>query len=551
MTPTPDRPNVFVCCADEDAPTVREQLAQLNDFDFTFTNDIQEANRRLVVSQTIECASSVLYFASPASVASGRCQEEINHALDLSQRVVSVLLGQSELPPGLKMSLGTRQAIEPSRYAFDDYLAKLRDSLHGEAPSSLVGGRRRRVEKNQRAAVANRLSIVVLPITGIGNDEDTEFLAEAITDDLTTQLGRVPGIMVIARGSAASYKGKQTTPQQVAAELKVGYAVLGSIRKLGDRVRANVRLIDAATGQQLAANRFDGESADVFDLTDTLVREITGALRISLVEAEANRSARVPPEDMNAWLFVQRAHHTFFFAGPDTRRSELAIQYVDQALALDPEYSHALAMSGFLRGTRYILKISDATPSDAEVAVAHGKQALNQAPQDPFVLFAWGVVVAYVLGDPESALPFFERSIALDPNNAHVLADYGMTLGRVGNPEEGAAQIRRAMQLSPKDPRMYLWQYMLAASDMRDAESSLVEINRSLSLFEHQAAFPVKAFALMKLGRIDEARATLARMREVFPQVSFADLEDQIRRGSNRRKDLQDKYVDWVRQIWD
>ena len=143
------------------------------------------------------------------------------------------------------------------------------------------------------------------------------------------------------------------------------------------------------------------------------------------------------------------------------------------------------------------------------------------------------------------------RAVAQDPNNAHALADYGMALGRLDRPDEGVEQIRTAMWLSPKHPLAYLWHYFLADVELRNPEQALIEINRSLALFEHQPAFAVKTFALMCLARVEEAKAAMRRMRALYPRITLEEMEEQVRRGTSHRADLRAPLVGSIRQAWD
>jgi TolB-like protein len=152
-----------------------------------------------------------------------------------------------------------------------------------------------------------RLSLVVLPFANFGGDPDQDYLADAITEDVTTDLSRLPGAVVIARQSAAALKGKSIDLRRVGEELGVRYAVEGSVRRLGNVVRVNVQLISTETNTHIWADRFDQEITDLATGLEALVCRIRAALAIEGVSAESIRSVRDRAANPDAFDLVLRA----------------------------------------------------------------------------------------------------------------------------------------------------------------------------------------------------------------------------------------------------
>ena len=154
-----------------------------------------------------------------------------------------------------------------------------------------------------------RLSMVVLPFTNIGGDPEQEHFVDGVTESLTTDLSRIRRAVVIARNSAFAYKGKPLNVTTIGREFNVRYVLKGSIQRSGNRMRVNVQLIDAESGNHLWAERFDKHLADLFDMQDEIVARLASALNAQLVAAEARRAERTPtPDSMDlyfqgwAWL---------------------------------------------------------------------------------------------------------------------------------------------------------------------------------------------------------------------------------------------------------
>ena len=184
-----------------------------------------------------------------------------------------------------------------------------------------------------------RLSIVVLPFANIGGDPEQEHFVDGVTESLTTDLSRIRGAVVIARNTAFSYKGKPLDVKQIGRELNVRYVLEGSVQRGGNRMRVNVQLIAAETGNHLWAERFDKPLADLFDMQDEIVARLAGALNAQLLAAEARRAEQAPNPEFHGLLFSRfgLAQQGFY---PDNVAQ--ARSFFDRALIADPDNVDAL-----------------------------------------------------------------------------------------------------------------------------------------------------------------------------------------------------------------
>ena len=189
-----------------------------------------------------------------------------------------------------------------------------------------------------------RLSMVVLPFANIGGGAEQEHFVDGVTESLTTDLSRIRGSFVIGRNTAFTYKGKAVDLKQIGRELNVRFVLEGSVQRGGNRMRVNVQLIDAETGNHLWAERFDKPLADVFDMQDEIVARLASALNAQLVAAEARRAEQTPtPNSMDlyfqgqAWLNKGRT--------PDNVAQ--ARSFFDRALFADPHNVDALIGSAW------------------------------------------------------------------------------------------------------------------------------------------------------------------------------------------------------------
>ena len=185
-------------------------------------------------------------------------------------------------------------------------------------------------------SIVPRLSIAVLPFANLSNDSEQQYFADGITEDLTADLSRIADSFVISRNTAFTYKGKPVDTKQIGRELGVRYVLEGSVRRLGNQIRINAQLIDAATDTHLWAERFNGDTSDLFGLQDEITTRIAVALDIELISAEAVR----PTESPDALDYILRGRAARL---RPTSRDSLAeaISLFEHAVAADPGSSEA------------------------------------------------------------------------------------------------------------------------------------------------------------------------------------------------------------------
>jgi TolB-like protein len=184
-----------------------------------------------------------------------------------------------------------------------------------------------------------RLSMVVLPFANIGGELEQEHLVDGVTESLTTDLSRIRGAVVIARNTAFAYKGKPLVVKTIGRELNVRYVLEGSVQRSGNRMRVNVQLIDAETGNHLWAERFDKPLADLFDMQDEIVARLAGALNTELAAAEARRAEQTPTPDSMDLYFQGMA---WLNRGRTADNLARARSFFDRALIADPGNVDAL-----------------------------------------------------------------------------------------------------------------------------------------------------------------------------------------------------------------
>ena len=299
--------------------------------------------------------------------------------------------------------------------------------------------------------VAPRLSIVVLPFANLSNNPERQYFADGITEDVTTDLSRIPNMFVIARGTAFSYRGKPADPKQIGRELGVRYLLEGSVQTLGTRLRITAQLIDGETNAHLWAERFDRDAADLYTLQNEITGRIAAALHLELLAAEAAR----PTADPDALDYILRG--VAALRKPATRDGYAeTIGLFEHALALDPRSAEAQSRLADVLSARVMAGWASSSGADLARAEGLAGQAMTASPRTPMAHFAKAQVLRAQRRYAE-AIPEYETALTLNRNIVagwHALAQCKLFTGSI---EETIPLEEQAIRLSPRDPFLHLF----------------------------------------------------------------------------------------------
>jgi adenylate cyclase len=298
-----------------------------------------------------------------------------------------------------------------------------------------------------------RRSIVVLPFTDLSPTRDRQYLADAITEDVTTDLSRITDMVVISGNTAFRYKDEPIDIWQIGRELNVRYVLTGSIRGWGNRVRVNTQLIDAETSAHIWGERLDYETQDLFALQDEITGRIAVALDLELVSVEAARAIENP----DALDFTLRGRAALYNNKGSTRQNfETAIELFEKARALDPASADIQALLGLTLVARVLEQMTDCAAADLDRAEGLIRQALETMPRHPVAHFARGQILR-AHRQYEAAIPEYEAAIAQNRNWVVAIAAFGLCKSLTGAIEEAIPAQEHAIRLSPRDPRVPNW----------------------------------------------------------------------------------------------
>src|SRR5262245_4289550 len=322
-------------------------------------------------------------------------------------------------------------------------------------------------------ALPDKPSIAVLSFDNLSGDPGQEYFADGIVEDIITALSRMRWLFVIARNSSFTYKGRAVDVRQVGRELGVRYVLEGSVRKAGNRVRIAGQLIDASTGTNMWADRFEGQLEDIFDLQDQVTASVVGAIAPKLEQAEIERAQRKPTESLDAYDHFLRGMacvHRW------TREANAeALRHFAKAIQFDPDFAAAYGMAARCyaqrKGSGWTVDRSKETAEAERLA----RRAATLGRDDAVALYAAGMAPAFVVGDLDGGAALIARALMLNPNSAWGWLFSGWVKVWLGEPEIAIEQVARAMRLSPSDPHVFNMQAAAAAAHFfagRYAEAS-------------------------------------------------------------------------------
>ena len=369
----------------------------------------------------------------------------------------------------------------------------------------------------------DRPSIAVLPFQNMSGDPEQEYFADGMVEEIITALSRIRWLFVIARNSTFAYKGQAIDIKQVGRELGVRYVLEGSVRKAGNRVRITAQLIEALDGAHLWADRFDGSLEDIFDLQDKVASSVAGVIEPALQAAETARSANRPTHDLTAYDLYLRAYEIVLSSGKDLPQ---ALHLLDQAIDRDPRYAPALALAAVGHLRLCVDGLSKDPQADRRRGADLAHRALKVARDDPSTLANASLALAYFGEDIGAMVGLIDHALALNPSYARGWYVSGILRWFAGEADIAIEHIEASIRLSP-GARIGMAVSAIGAAHFlsRRFDQALPKL---LLAIQENPDYPVSyrylAACYAQMGRLDEAREIVVRLRAITPLVvSSAD----------------------------
>lgn len=392
--------------------------------------------------------------------------------------------------------------------ALDGAAAARRDTLAPEQPA---------------LALPSKPSIAVLPFETLGDGEGRPILADGLTQDVITRLGRARWLFVIARGSAFRFRGLASDPPAAAARLGVRYVAHGAIQFAGKRIRVNVALSDASQRSEIWAECYDRHLDDIFAVQDEMAEAIAGAIEAGIEQSEQQRARLKPAESLDAWGAYHRGcWHMYRFTGAHGEHAE---RFFKRSVELDPNAPRTFAGLSFIHWQRAFLDLTRDREGEIRRALDHARHAILLDPRDPQAHWALGRCHE-LLGEEDEALRELEAAVALNPSSAINQYALSRSLMIAGDCAASLEAVSRAERLSPYDPMAFA---MLSVRSMnltlldQHEEAAALACRAARQPNAHYHMLATAACTQFLAERDAAARDYVARLKAVRPDYGIAD----------------------------
>lgn len=396
----------------------------------------------------------------------------------------------------------------------------------GSSAQTQAGADARAPRLDELPRPASSPSVAVLPFVNLSDETEKEYFADGMTEDIITGLSRLRHVAVTSRTSTFSYKGKSPDVREIASEFGVRYVVEGSVRPVGGRLRINVQLIDAGSGNHLWAEKYDAELSELFDVQDDIIDRITARIGAQLTSAEFERTRQLRPEALSSWEAVQKALATFSSDALSPALLPQIIADLRAAAQRDPDYAYVHSVLAWMLFSVATSGYSEDWAADFEEAGEHLAKGLRLAKDDPLNLMYCGAAASHG-GKQRQAVELLNRSLEGNPLCADALLYLGVAHGYLGEFDEAYAAIDRAEAMAPSGGFAVAHSYfrgkvLFLEGRHEQAIERLAPYIRSQP--EHSAALVFYALSQAMAGREDKADRTLRRALVAKPDLTF----DQI-----------------------
>jgi TolB-like protein/Tfp pilus assembly protein PilF len=394
-------------------------------------------------------------------------------------------------------------------------------------------------------AVPDRPSIAVLPFTNMSGDPKEGYFIDGVAEEIIIALSRVRWFFVIARHSSFAYRDKGLDAKQIAAELGVRYVLVGSVRRVDDRVRVSTQLIEGSNGSNVWARSYDRAVSDIFAVQDEITQTIVGAIEPQLSRAERERARVKARDNLDAWSIYQRG---MFHLYRCTREDLIeARELFRQAIAIDPELGPAYSAEAEAYYYEVVYGFAESNQENRERAIGPARRAVTLDAEDAGAHCTLGRI-RYLRREYQPAISELKTALELNPSLA--LAHYGLGAALVfsGKPAEAVSHLESAIRLSPHDPNMgsFLVRIADARYFMCDYEGAVTFALKALGQPNFQwSRYAVLIAALGQLERLDEARRYLEEVTRERPDFSIVFVQNTHLFGE---QDVMNRFCEGLRK---
>ncbi len=380
--------------------------------------------------------------------------------------------------------------------------------------------------------VSKAPTIAVLPFSNLSNDPEQDYFADGITEDIISHLSKWKTFPVISSNSVFSYKGTKETTKTIAAELKVRYLVVGSVRKGGNKVRINTKLIDANNDTQIWAQNWDRSLEDIFEIQDEVSQKVAVIISPALKANELKQLDTRKKVNLSAWdetlqaqSYLSKSNYT---QGLNTEAklelAKKAIEHSKKAISLDDSLAEPhIILSASLVDRIFEPSLASEREENQQDFFEHSEKGYSLDPDNPDAIMMKGFSF-YMKKDPERFMELIQKALDVNPNHPRSLQMYSLQLQRESKFDEAINCVKKAMEIDPVGRVEWENWLIFCYISKKDLDNALNSINRTIEDAPHNRLFGFKAAVLSLKGEIEESKIWLKKYLNERPEVKT--LED-------------------------
>ena len=525
--------NTAVNWTGSEVKKIQSELSRMLKSDLFSRADQQSRFLRFIVEETLTGGGSRLnQFVIGIEVFNR--DESFDPAIDSIVRVEAGRLRSKlrEYYSGVGSTDPLEIILPKGTYTVNFLLDRKKTDVHDTEQKDKAGKELDNSESNRNKNVVSLENpvIAVLPFGNLSNDPEQEYFADGITEDLITDISKIPGVGVIARNSTFTYKNKAVKVQQIGEDLGVNFVMEGSVRKSDNRIRITAQLVNTLDGDHLWAERYDRDLDDIFSIQDDVVKQIVSALKVTLSQEEQISLYRKGTRNLEAYDCVLRgADFSRTFRPENIDKASVLFR---RAINLDPGYSEPYARLALVYVYEWIAGLTDKpeTILDEALKLAQNSVTIEQDSTLAHSTLGW---VYLWRNDNEKAIEEGNFAIELDQSHVRALGWMSIALAWEGRTEHAMQMVERAIRLNPIEPYYFprgLIYYMMDRHD--EAVELLVKSTK------HDPDFiPTRLYlasSLILLGREDEGREQTVEISRINPDFTLASKADMSLRFKDK-----------------